>query len=153
MVYYFPVLGAMALALGTILERIVLKIRKINVKEYQTASFFAIVLALVPLVYFFWRLDSPALETENVLIFALVIFFSIIANLFVFYSLKWEKVNNLEPARVLEPLFIILLAIIFSFFAENLYERNIKVIAPALIAIFLSYRFSAKKLKIIAKRI
>ena len=136
MVYYFPVLGAMALALGTILERIVLKIRKINVKEYQTASFFAIVLALVPLVYFFWRLDSPALETENVLIFALVIFFSIIANLFVFYSLKWEKVNILEPARVLEPLFIILLAIIFSFFAENLYERNIKVIAPALIASF-----------------
>ena len=136
MVYYFPLLGAMALALGTILERIVLKIRKINVKEYQTASFFAIVLALVPLVYFFWRLDSPALETENVLIFALVIFFSIIANLFVFYSLKWEKVNILEPARVLEPLFIILLAIIFSFFAENLYERNIKVIAPALIASF-----------------
>jgi len=33
MVYYFPLLGAMALALGTILERIVLKIKKINVKD------------------------------------------------------------------------------------------------------------------------
>ncbi len=64
----------------------------------------------------------------------MVVFFSTIANLLVFYSLKWEKVGNLEPARVLEPLFVILLAIIFSFFAENLYERNLKVIIPALIA-------------------
>lgn len=134
MVYYFPLLGAMALALGTILERIVLKIKKINVKEYQTASFLAIVVSMLPFIYFFWRLDSPALEAKNILVFTLVILFSIIANLLVFYSLKWEKVGNLEPARILEPLFIIFLAIIFSFFAEGLYERNIKVIFPAIIA-------------------
>src|SRR3972149_4724579 len=100
MVYYFPVLGAIALAVGTILERIVLKIRKINVKEYQTASFLAIVVSMLPFIYFFWRLDSPALEAKNILVFTLVILFSIIANLLVFYSLKWEKVGRSEERRV-----------------------------------------------------
>jgi uncharacterized membrane protein len=53
----------------------------------------------------------------------------------VFYSLKWEKITKLEPARILEPMFVIMLAIIFSFFIDNnLYERNLKFIIPALIA-------------------
>ena len=134
MVYYLPVLGAIALAGGTILERIVLRMKKVGVELYQTASFLAIVTSMLPLLYFFWKLDSGAMEPKNIVIFFLVVFFSTIANLLVFYSLKWEKVGNLEPARVLEPLFVILLAIIFSFFAENLYERNLKVIIPALIA-------------------
>ena len=134
MVYYLPILGAIALAGGTILERIVLRMKKVGVELYQTASFLAIVTSMLPLLYFFWKLDSGAMEPKNIVIFFLVVFFSTIANLLVFYSLKWEKVGNLEPARVLEPLFVILLAIIFSFFAENLYERNLKVIIPALIA-------------------
>ena len=134
MVYYFPVIGAIALAGGTILERIVLRMKKVGVELYQTASFLAIIVSMLPLLYFFWRLDSGALEPKNIIIFLLVVFFSMIANLLVFYSLKWEKVGNLEPARVLEPLFVILLAIIFSFFAESLYERNLKVIIPALVA-------------------
>jgi len=134
MVYYLPVVGAIALAGGTILERIVLRKKKVGVELYQTASFLAIIISLLPLVYFFWKLDSEAFGARNILIFALVILFSMIANLLVFYSLKWEKVGNLEPARVLEPLFVILLAIVFSFFAENLFERNLKIIIPALIA-------------------
>ena len=48
--------------------------------------------------------------------------------------MKWEKVTNLEPAKILEPLFVILLAIIFSFFFDGLYERNFNIIIPALIA-------------------
>lgn len=134
MVYYLPILGAIALAGGTIMERIVLRIKKVGVELYQTASFLAIIISMLPLLYFFWRLDPGAMEPRNIILFFLVIFFSMIANLLVFYSLKWEKVGNLEPARVLEPLFVILLAIIFSFFAENLYERNLKIIIPALIA-------------------
>lgn len=136
MVYYFPVIGAVALAVGTILERIVLRIKKVDIGSYQVASFLAIIISIAPLLYFFWQMEPAALEAKNIFVFALVILFSIIANLLVFYSLKWEKVGNLEPARVLEPLFIILLAIAFSFFAGELYERNIKVIAPALIASF-----------------
>jgi drug/metabolite transporter (DMT)-like permease len=136
MVYYLPVLGAVAIAGGTILERLVLRKKKIDIKLYQTAAFLAIVISLLPLIYFFWKLDAAAWQLNNVIIFLLVVFFSIIANLLIFYSLKWEKIGNLEPARVLEPLFVILLALVFSFFAEGLYERNAKVVVPALIAGF-----------------
>jgi len=132
--FYFPVLGALALATGTIMEKMVLRKRKISITTYQTAGFLAIVLVMLPFIYFFWKMDSLAFEPKNILIFSFVILFSIAANLLAFYSLKWEKINNIEPARILEPLFVILLAIVFSFFAAELYERNLKIIIPALIA-------------------
>ncbi len=131
---FVPILGALALGAGTILEKMVLIKKKMDIKLYQTACFLAIVLAMFPFVYFFWRMDIQAFGLKNILIFLTVIVASLIANLFVFYSLKWEKITNLEPARILEPLFVILLAIILSFFTEGLYERNIKLIIPALIA-------------------
>ncbi len=131
---YIPILGALALGTGTILERFILKNKKIGVKLYQTISFFAITLATLPFLYFFWRLDLGAFALANILLFIGVIICSVIANLFAFYSVKWEKVTNLEPARILEPLFVILLAIILSFFTEGLYERNLKIIIPAIIA-------------------
>jgi len=133
-VFYLPILGAIALASGTILERMVLRKRKIGVKLYQTAVFFAIVLVMIPFLFFFWKVEPAAFEIKNVLIFSLIVIFSIIANLLVFYSLKWEKVSNLEPARILEPLFVIFLAIVLSFFAADLYDRNFNIIIPALIA-------------------
>ncbi len=131
---YLPVIGAVSLASGIILEKLVLKKKKIDIKLYQTASFLAIVLVMLPLIYFFWGLDSQAFTPWNIFIFALVILFSLIANLFTFYSMKWEKVSNLEPAKVLEPLFVILLAIIFSFFTIGLYDKNLNIIFPAVIA-------------------
>ena len=134
MVYYFPVLGAVMLAAGTILERLVLKKKTIGIRSYQVASFLAIVIAISPFLYFFWKLDARALELGNILIFLAVILFALFANLLVFYSLKWEKVTNLEPARVLEPLFVILLVIAFSFFIDSVYARNPKVILPAIVA-------------------
>lgn len=134
MVYYLPILGAIALAVGTIFERIVLRRKRVDIKTYQIASFLAIVIFLLPLIFFFWHVEPGALKLENILIFMLVIFFSTVANLVVFYSLKWEKVGNLEPARVLEPMFIILLALIFSLFTDGLYAKNPKVIIPAIVA-------------------
>src|SRR4030042_1509646 len=131
---YIPILGALALSAGTILERFILKKKKIGIKLYQTASFLAITLATLPFLYFFWKMDAGAFSLKSILIFIGVIISSITANLFVFYSLKWEKVTNLEPARILEPLFVILLAIIFSSFASGLYERDITLVIPALIA-------------------
>lgn len=129
-----PILGAAALGAGTVLEKFILKKKKIGIKLYQTASFFAIVIATLPFLYFFWKLDAGAFELKNILIFIGVIASSLAANLFVFYSLKWEKVTNLEPARILEPLFVILLAVVFSFFTQGLYEQNLKIIIPAVIA-------------------
>ncbi len=129
-----PIIGAVALAGGTVLERIILKKRKIDIKTYQTASFLAIVLAMIPFIYFFWRVDSIALELKNMIIFGLVIIFSILANLFTFYSMKWEKIGNLEPAKILEPLFVLILVVIFSFFAQGLYDNNPKIMIPALLS-------------------
>jgi len=131
---YIPILGAFALGAGTVLERFILKKKKIGIKLYQTVSFFAITLIMLPFLYFFWKLDAGAFSLKNILIFVGVIISSITANLFVFYSLKWEKITNLEPARILEPLFVVLLAVIFSFFTQGLYERNVKLVIPAIIA-------------------
>jgi drug/metabolite transporter (DMT)-like permease len=130
-----PIFGALASAGGTILERSVLKIKKIDTKLYQTASFLAIVIVMIPFLYFIWNIKPEAASLKNLIIFGLVIIFSVVANLFTYYSMKWEKVSNLEPAKLLQPLFVILLAIIFSFFVDHgLYERNLKVIIPAIIA-------------------
>jgi drug/metabolite transporter (DMT)-like permease len=130
-----PSLGALALSAGTILEKGILKNKKIGIKLYQTVSFFAICLIMLPLLYFFWKIDySNAFQLKNILLFAAVIVCAVTANLFVFYSLKWEKVTNLEPARILEPMFVILLTIILSCFIEGLGEKNLKIIIPAIIA-------------------
>jgi drug/metabolite transporter (DMT)-like permease len=133
--YYLPILGAMALGAGTIMERLVLKKKHVNIKLYQTAIFLALVVAMLPFIWFFWRTDAAAFTFTNMLILLGVMALSIIANLFVFYSLKWEKINHIEPARMLEPLFTILLALVFSyFFGTALYDRNFKIIIAAVIA-------------------
>ncbi|MBU0893991.1 MAG: DMT family transporter [Nanoarchaeota archaeon] len=130
-----PLIGAVALGTGTILEKIILRKRKINIKLFQTTGFLAIILVMLPLLYFFWEFDTAALSTKNILIMFGVVTGSIIANILVFYAMKWEKITNIEPARLVEPLFTIGLAIIFSFiFGEALFERNTKVIIPAMIA-------------------
>lgn len=130
-----PILGALALASGTIIQKLVLKRKRINIKFYQTAEFFSIVLAMLPFIYFFWKLDSQALQLKNIFIFSLVIIFSIVANLFTYYSMKWEKVSNIEPAKILEPLFVIILAIFFSYLVnEHLFDRKLSVIIPAFVA-------------------
>ena len=131
---YLPVIGAIALATLTIMEKVVLRKRKIDTKLFQTATFFAAVLVMIPLMFWFWKLESPALELNNILIFIGVIIASFFANICLFYALKWEKVSNIEPALIMEPLFTVLLAVVFSFFVVGLYDRNLGVIIPALIA-------------------
>jgi len=131
---YFPILGAIALAGGTILQRKVLQKKRMRVTKYLILEFLGIVIVMIPILYFFWKFNLEALELKNILIFMMVIVASIIANIFTFYSMKGEKINNLEPAKMLEPLFIILLAILFSFFIQGAYERNTAIVIPALIA-------------------
>ena len=132
---YLPFLGAISLAAGTILEKIVVKRKNIDIKFYQTAIFFVIMLVMLPFIYFYWKFDPQALQPLNIIIFSLVIIFSLLANWFVFYSVKGENVSNLEPAKMIEPLFVVLLAILFSFFIDSgMYEKNLKIIIPAIIA-------------------
>ena len=90
---------------------------------------------MTPLLFFFWSLDNQALETKNLIIFLAVILISVVSNLFYLYALKGDKVTNTESARISEPLFVVLLALIFGLFigGDN-YGRNFKIIIPALIA-------------------
>lgn len=134
MIQTIPILGALSLAVGTVLEKFILRKKKLEIKLYQTASFFAISLILIPFLFFFWKMDAQAFELKNILIFVAVIASAITANLFVFYSLKWEKVTNLEPARILEPMFTIILALIFGLFIDGFSETNLNILIPALIA-------------------
>lgn len=132
---HFPILGALTLASGTILQKIVLAKKRIGIKKYIFIEFLAIILVMAPFIHFFWKLDSQAFQIKNIFIFLLIILFSIVANLFTFYSMKWEKINNIEPAKILEPLFVIILAIFFSYLVgQELFERNLKVIIPSIIA-------------------
>ena len=126
--------GSLVLAGGTIMEKVILRKRKINIKLYQTLSFLTITAIMIPLLFFFWRVDAPALEIRNVIIFGLVIVFSAVANILTFYSIKWEKITNIEPAKMMEPLFVILLAIVFSFFTEGLYNKSPNITVAALVA-------------------
>ncbi len=129
-----PILGALALGTGTVLEKLLLRKKKVGVKLYQTGSFLAISLLMLPLLYFFWRLDSGAFEIKNILIFLGVIASAVLANFFYLYSIKGEKITNTEPARILEPLLVILLAIIFNLFISGFSESNENIIIPAIIA-------------------
>ncbi len=130
-----PVVAAFFAGIATTLEKFVLRVRKIDFRFYQVLSFLAISLVMLPFILFFFKMDFQALEIKNIIIFLLVVIFSILANFFVFYSMKWEKITNLEPAKLLEPLLTIILAIIFSFiFGQALYERSTRVVIPALIA-------------------
>ena len=126
--------GSLVLASGTILEKVILRKRKLDIKLYQVLSFFTIVLIMLPFIYFFWRVDAEALALGNIIIVGLVVLFSLLANIFTFYSIKWEKITNIEPAKMMEPLFVIILALVFSLFTEGLYAQNDKIIIPALLA-------------------
>ena len=74
---YFPILGAIALAGGTIFEREILKRKGVSVKKYQTLEFLGICIIMLPIIYFFWEFNSQALELKNILIFIGVIIISI----------------------------------------------------------------------------
>jgi drug/metabolite transporter (DMT)-like permease len=131
---YIPILGAIALASGTIMQKILLRKRKMNIKEYNILEFLSIVIVMALVLVFFWKLEPEALQIKNILIFAGIVLISIVANLFMLYSIKWEKISNLEPAKILEPLFVVLIAIVFSFFFDGLYERDTRMIIPGIIA-------------------
>lgn len=132
---YIPFFGALALGVGTILEKISLRNKKIDIKLYQTAGFLAIVLAIIPFLIFSWKILPQVFLLKNLLILFGLVIVSIIANMLIFYSIKGEKVTNLQPTRALEPLFTLLLSLIFGIFIkETYYEYNSKILFPTIIA-------------------
>lgn len=131
----WPFFGPLSLASGTVLERLILMKKTVSVKLYQSASFLAIVLVMLPFLPFFWKISSDFYTIKNILIFASVVVLSLLANYFTFYSMKYERLGKLESAKITEPLFVILIAFIFSFiFGQELYGRNPNILVPALVA-------------------
>ena len=133
--FYIPVIGAFLESVGMIVEKKTLKKKNINFKNYTVYSFFAIVLVLIPFLFFTWRLDPAAFQLKNLIIFFAIAIIALLANLFIFYSLKRETLCEFEPVALMQPLFTILLAFIFSFFIE-IYsnENNPLILVLALIA-------------------
>jgi len=132
---YIPILGAFLEATGMILEKKTLRKKNINYKNYTIYSFFAIVIAMIPFLFFFWRLDVEAFQLKNVLIFFAIAIIALMANLLIFYSLKRETLSEFEPIVLMQPLFTILIAFILSFFISAYSnENNPLILVLALIA-------------------
>lgn len=132
---YIPIIGAILEGAGMTIEKKILRKHNIDYKNYTVYGFLALVITMLPLVYFLWSIKPEAYDLKNILIFLTVIFFSLMANLLIFYSLKREELTEIEPIRLMQPLFTILLAFIFSFFfASYSSEKNFIILGLALIA-------------------
>lgn len=124
-----PIIGSVLEAGGMIFEKKILRKKKIDFRNYTVYEFLAIVIVMLPILYFVWNVKADAFSFVNILIFLSVVIVSVIANLLIFYSLKREKVTEFEPVWLMQPLFTILLA--FIFFAS---ERKWVVVVLSLIA-------------------
>lgn len=109
----------------------VLRKHKLDFKTYQVLEFLAIVIVMIPLIWFFWRLSPEALTAKSIGIFAFIIIASTIANLLTFYAFKREKVTELEPIRLFQPLLVILIAFLI-YTSER--QTSIHILGAALIA-------------------
>jgi drug/metabolite transporter (DMT)-like permease len=133
--FYIPIIGAVLEGAGNIIDKRIAVTHKVNYKNCTVYGFLALVLVMLPLIFFFWEIKPEAYSIKNILIFFSVIFFSILANLLAFYSLKRKKITELEPIRLMQPLFIVLLAFILSFFFITYSaERKYSILILALIA-------------------
>lgn len=131
----WPFFGAISLASGTILERLVLMKKFVSIKLYQAAQFLSLVLIMLPFLPFFWNISPEFYTFKNISILLGVIVLSVGANIFTFYSMKWEKLGKLESAKITESLFTVLLALLFSFiFGTEMFDRKMNIVIPAIIA-------------------
>ena len=124
-----PVIGALLESVGTILEKKVLRRNGLKSTNYTVYEFFAIVVAMSTFVWAFWRVDAEALQFWNLMRFALIVVISVAANLFIFYSLKREKVSEFEPIWLMQSIFVIILAFIFYSSERNWISFVLGIIA------------------------
>ncbi|MGV8152341.1 MAG: EamA family transporter [Candidatus Nanoarchaeia archaeon] len=126
---FIPIIGALLESTGMILEKIILKEKTVNYKNFLVYSFLGVLLVMLPFVYFFWDVSPKAYELKNILIFFGIILVAILANLCLFFALKRENLSAIEPVLLMQPLFTIILA--YLVFPE---ERNSFILILGLIA-------------------
>ena len=132
---YLPIIGAFLEGAGMTIEKLLLRKKSLNYKNYTVFGFLVIIIAMLPFIFFLWKISPEAYLLKNLFVFFLIIFFSILANLFTFFALKKENLTVIEPIRLMQPLFTILLAFILSFFFQIYYiERNWSILILGLIA-------------------
>ena len=68
-----PIIGALLEAAGMILEKKILKNKKIDFRNYTAYEFLAIVIVMLPIVYFTWRMDKGALSLLNIIVFGIML--------------------------------------------------------------------------------
>lgn len=126
--FYIPILGALLEATGMILEKKVIRKKNMSYKNYTVYGFLAIIIVMIPFLFFFWKLTPEAFQLKNILIFFAIAIIALLANLFIFYSLKRETIGEYEPIALMQPLFTILLAFILSFFLTAYSDENNPII-------------------------
>jgi drug/metabolite transporter (DMT)-like permease len=133
--YLIPFTGAIAEAAGTIYEKTILRKKKVDYRDYNVFSFLSITILTIVAIFFLgkilpeffaFKVSLEALELKNILLMVGVIIFSILANLTLFYATKWEKITEIEPIRLLQPLFTIVLAFLI-FPSERQTGNNILI--------------------------
>lgn len=109
---YIPVIGALLEATGMTIEKSLMKKRFLNYKNYTVFGFLAIVIVMLPFIYFFWDIKPEAYALKNLIVLAFILLTSILANLLTFFALKRENLSVLEPIRLMQPLFTVVLAVL-----------------------------------------
>ena len=57
---YIPIIGALSLAVSSLLEKIILKSREIKPQNLIVALFAIAILFMLPFMFFFWKIDPLA---------------------------------------------------------------------------------------------
>lgn len=147
----FPIIplagaGAISEAAGTIIEKKILRNKKVNFVSYDVFSFVAILILMIPIFFvlgyflpevFAFRVSSEAFQLNHLLILAGIVFAGVLANYFIFFAMKWEKMTIIEPIRLMQPLFIIFLA--FFFYSSERHTQPGIIIASIIAALALIF--------------
>jgi drug/metabolite transporter (DMT)-like permease len=128
--FYIPIIGAFLEATGMTIEKLLLKKRSLNYKNYTVYGFLAIVIAMIPFIFFFWKIEPEAYLFKNIIILLFVIISALLANLLTYFALKRENLSIIEPIRLMQPILTILLAVlIFSSERTNPWTVILAIVA------------------------
>lgn len=124
-----PLAGSLALSLTTFMEKLGLRVKRISPTHFVTAVFIVALILMIPFMFFFGHVNNEIFETKNLLIFVGIVVAGILTNILYYEAIKWEKISQIAPINLMQPLFVVLLA--FAIFPS---ERNWNIIIPAVIA-------------------
>jgi len=134
-IIYLPLFGAFLEGVGVTIQKKVLRKHNVDNKNYIVYGFLSIILVMLPFIYFFWNVQPQATTPLNLTILLAIVILSILANLLIIYSFKKEDISEIEPIRLMQPLFTILIAFILSFYFQiYVNEKNTSVLILSLIA-------------------